>query len=76
MVYSVHPLTGKATQVMINAVAGLAAALVDGSATPDQYVVEIAENSQPVRISERTVVGQTQALRMTNQGLRSMPLSG
>ena len=74
--YSVHPLTGKATQVMINAVAGLAAALVDGSATPDQYVIEINENSQPVRISERTLVGQTQALRMTNQGLRSMPLSG
>ena len=73
--YSVHPLMGRATQVMINAVAGLAAALVDGSATPDQYVVEIAENSQPVRISERIVVGQTQALRMTNQGLRSMPLS-
>ena len=73
--YSVHPLMSRATQVMINAVAGLAAALVDGSATPDQYVVEIAENSQPVRISERIVVGQTQALRMTNQGLRSMPLS-
>ena len=41
VVYSVHPLTGRATQVMINAVAGLAAALVDGSATPDQYVVDI-----------------------------------
>ena len=27
--YSVHPLTGRTTQVMINAVAGLAAALVD-----------------------------------------------
>ena len=74
--YSVHPLTGRATQVMINAVAGLAAALVDGSATPDQYVVEINENSQPVRISERTLVGQTQALRMTNQGLRSVPVLG
>jgi rifampicin phosphotransferase len=72
--YSVHPLTGRTTQVMINAVAGLGAALVDGSATPDQYVVEIAENGQSTRISERTIVGQTQALRMTNQGLRSMPL--
>jgi phosphohistidine swiveling domain-containing protein len=75
VVYSVHPLTGRATQVMINAVAGLAAALVDGSATPDQYVVEIAENGQSMRISERTIVGQTQALRMTGQGLQSIPLS-
>jgi phosphohistidine swiveling domain-containing protein len=74
--YSVHPLTGRTTQVMVNAVAGLAAALVDGRATPDQYVVEIAENSQPVRISERTITGQTQALRVTDQGLRSLPLLG
>jgi pyruvate,water dikinase len=74
--YSVHPLTGRTTQVMVNAVAGLAAALVDGRTTPDQYVVEIAENSQPVRISERTIAGQTQALRVTDQGLRSLPLLG
>ena len=60
---------------MVNAVAGLAAALVDGRATPDQYVVEIAENSEPIRISERTIVGQTQALRVTSQGLRDVPLS-
>ncbi len=73
--YSVHPLTGRATQVMVNAVAGLAAALVDGRATPDQYVVEIAENSEPIRISERTIAGQTQALRVTSQGLRDVPLS-
>ena len=45
-----------------------------GSATPDQYVVEIAENSQPIRISERTIASQTQALRMTDQGLQSIPL--
>jgi rifampicin phosphotransferase len=73
--YSVHPLTGRTTQVMVNAVAGLAAALVDGRATPDQYVVEIAENGQPTRISERTIARQTQALRVTGQGLSEVPLS-
>jgi len=72
--YSVHPLTGRMTQVMVNSVAGLAAALVDGRTTPDQYVVEIAENSQPIRISERTIAGQTQALRVTGQGLQPLPL--
>ncbi|MCI0426757.1 MAG: hypothetical protein L0Z46_01915, partial [Nitrospiraceae bacterium] len=72
--YSIHPLTGQATQVVINAVAGLAAALVDGRATPDQYMVEMAENSQPIRIRERTITGQTQALRVTGQGLREVPL--
>ena len=72
--YSVHPLTGKATQVTVNAVAGLAAALVDGRATPDQYVVEVADNSEPIRINERTIARQTQALRATSRGLRDMPL--
>src|SRR6185295_18378390 len=73
--YSAHPLSGRATQVMVNAVAGLAAALVDGRATPDQYVVEIAENGHLDRISERTIAGQAQALRMTRQGLQYVPLS-
>ena len=73
--YSIHPLTGRTTQVVINAVAGLATALVDGRATPDQYMVEMAENSQPIRICERTITGQTQALRVTGQGLCEVPLS-
>jgi len=73
--YSIHPLTGRATHVMINAVAGLAAALVDGRATPDQYVVEMAENSQPIRIRERTITRQTQASEVTGQGLCEVPLS-
>ena len=73
--YSIHPLTGRATQVVINAVAGLAAALVDGRATPDQYVVEMDEKGQPLRIRDRTISGQTHALRGTDQGLRDVPLS-
>ena len=73
--YSIHPLTGQTTQVMINAVTGLAAALVDGRATPDQYVVEMTENSRPIRIRERMITRQTQALRVTGQGLREVPLS-
>ena len=72
--YSVHPLTGRATQVVVNAVSGLAATLVDGRITPDQYVVEIAEDNQPIRIGERTIAGQIQALRMTDQGLQQMTL--
>jgi rifampicin phosphotransferase len=72
--YSIHPLTGQATHVVINAVAGLAAALVEGRVTPDQYVVDMDESGQPIRISERTITGQTQALRVTDQGLCEAPL--
>ena len=60
---------------MVNAVAGLGAALVDGSATPDQYVVEMAENDQPIRVNQRTIARQTQALRVIGQGLCGVPLS-
>jgi rifampicin phosphotransferase len=73
--YSIHPLTGRVTQVTINAVAGLAAALVDGRVTPDQYVVEMGDSGQPIRICERTITSQTQALRVTSQGLCDVPLS-
>ena len=72
--YSIHPLTGRATQVAINAVGGLAAGLVEGRVTPDQYVVDMAESDQPIRISERTIAGQTQVLRATSQGLCEVPL--
>ncbi|MCE9535778.1 MAG: hypothetical protein K8R65_05135, partial [Nitrospirae bacterium] len=53
----------------------LAAALVDGRATPDQYVVEMAEIGQPLQIRERMITRQSQALRVTEQGLRDVPLS-
>lgn len=73
--YSVHPITGRTTQVVINAVAGLAEALVDGRMTPDQYVVEMDEKGQPIRIRDRTISGQTHALRATGHGLRDVPLT-
>jgi pyruvate,water dikinase len=34
----------------------------------------MAENRQPIRICERTISGQTQALRVTGQGLCEVPL--
>lgn len=73
--YSVHPLTGRVTHVLINAVAGLAATLVDGHAKPDEYVVEIGENDQPIRISKRTITAQTRMLRVNGQELCEVPLS-
>ncbi len=73
--YSIHPLTGRTTHVAINAVAGLAAALVDGRVTPDQYVVEVTGNGQPIQVCERAVIGQVQALLVTGQGLCEVPLS-
>ncbi|MCX5723318.1 MAG: PEP-utilizing enzyme [Nitrospirae bacterium] len=72
--HSIHPVTGRATQVVINAVVGLAEALVAGRATPDQYVVEVDEKGEPIRIRDRMVTGQIAALLVTGQGLREVPL--
>ncbi len=72
--YSIHPITGRANQVVIDAVAGLAAALVDGRTTPDQYVVEMDGQGQPLLICERRIAGQTHALRITGQGLCDVSL--
>ena len=52
--YSIHPVTGRTSQVAINAVPGLASALVSGEVTPDQYVVEVeGVSAQPPRIRRR-----------------------
>ena len=72
--YAIHPITGRATQVVIDAVAGLAAVLVEGRTTPDQYVVEMDGQGQPLLICERRIAGQTHALRMTGQGLCDVSL--
>ncbi|MDH4187755.1 MAG: hypothetical protein OEV08_12240, partial [Nitrospira sp.] len=72
--YSTHPISGLESQAMINAVAGLAENLVDGSATPDQYVVEMSRSGQPVRIVDRMLSGQAQALREIDRSLHVVPL--
>jgi pyruvate,water dikinase len=53
--YSIHPVTGRTNQVAINAVLGLAAPLVDGTALPDQYVLEMGDAGEPLRIRRRLI---------------------
>lgn len=53
--YSIHPVTGRTHHVAVNAVLGLAAPLVDGTAVPDQYVVEIGDAAEPVHVRRHMV---------------------
>ncbi len=70
--YSIHPVTGRTSQVTINAVPGLASALVSGEITPDQFVVEMAgESVQPLRIRRRLVTRKLQKLVATAQGVQT-----
>ena len=74
--YSIHPVTGRSNQVTINAVPGLAAPLVDGTVKPDQYVVEVTDEGQPIRIRRRILARKFERLLVSSDGLRTDPLSG
>ena len=73
--YSIHPVTKRRSHVMINAVPGLAAPLVDGTVTPDQYVVEIpTEEGKPVQILTRLLARKADCILASNTGLRRASL--
>lgn len=72
--YSIHPITGRSFQIVVNAVPGLAASLVEGQATPDQYVVQIGADRQPVWIRRRTIASKSSRLTVTEEGLRHEPI--
>ena len=50
--YSIDPVTGRESHVTINAIRGLGQPLVDGTVTPDQYLVETIDG-QPRRVIRR-----------------------
>src|SRR5574340_605530 len=68
--YSIHPVTGRATQVAINAVPGLASSLVNGDVTPDQYVVEVGESLRPVLVRRRFLAEKPCKVVMTAEGVQ------
>lgn len=69
--YSVHPITGRANHVTINAVHGLGQPLVDGKVSPHEYVVDIEVARVITRISGR----QWERLVATKDGLAMQPIA-
>jgi pyruvate,water dikinase len=57
---SIHPVTGRTSRVVINAVPGLASSLVSGEVTPDQYAVEVGESLRPVVVRRRLMAEKPQ----------------
>jgi rifampicin phosphotransferase len=60
--YSIHPVTGRSNHVTVNAVPGLAAPLVEGQVTPDQYVVEMSEAGRPLSVRTRIIAEKSERL--------------
>lgn len=73
--YSIHPATGRSNQVVVNAVPGLAASLVDGTAQPDQYVVRQDSTSDRFTILSRDITTKGRVLRLSQTGVQQEPLS-
>lgn len=68
--YSIHPVTGRSHHVVVNAVPGLGASLVDGTATPDQYVVRHDAASGRFTILNRHIAAKRTALRLGLTGVQ------
>ena len=72
--YSRHPISGRADQIMINAVFGLAEPLVSGLMRPDQYVVEIGSDPASLKLIQRDIVEKTKVRVAMPWGLMDRPL--
>ena len=72
--YSRHPVSGRADQVMINAVFGLAEPLVSGLVRPDQYVVEIGSDPATLKLVQRDIAEKTKVRVAMPWGLTDQPL--
>jgi rifampicin phosphotransferase len=73
--YSVHPVTGRSNQVVVNAVPGLAASLVDGTVTPDQYVLRCDGMPDKITILKRDIATKSTVTRLGWTGVQDEPLS-
>ena len=69
--YSCHPTTHDPDQVLVNAVPGLADALVGGRVTPDAYLVHIGGNSA-ARILEAHIAEKATLIMPADTGVKEI----
>ncbi|BFU95231.1 MAG: putative Phosphoenolpyruvate synthase [Nitrospira sp.] len=73
--YSIDPVTGE-SHIVVNALPGLGAPLVDGTAMPDHYVVRVdSPQAVGVTVITRDIAAKRLALRVGPDGMRLEPLS-
>ncbi len=58
VVYTVHPVTGRADVVVVNAVPGLAQGLVEGTMPPDQFVLQWDSSTARAIVRDRVVASK------------------
>ncbi len=69
VLYTIHPVTGRQDQAVANVVAGLAARLVDGTMTPDQFTVQWDASTSRACVRERVIAQKDHATRLGGAGV-------
>ncbi|HSN03738.1 MAG TPA: PEP/pyruvate-binding domain-containing protein [Nitrospira sp.] len=71
VVYTVDPVTGRGDAVVVNAVPGLASGLVDGTMSPDQFVLRWDVSTGRAIVRERRIASKTHLMRVGVRGMRT-----
>lgn len=69
--YTVDPVTGRGDAVVVNAVPGLAPGLVDGTMSPDQFVLRWDTATGHALVRERVIVSKTHLMRVGVRGMQT-----
>lgn len=69
VLYTIHPVSGRADRIVVNAVPGLAAGLVDGTMTPDQFTLHWDVPAARVSVHERHTATKSRVLRLGAAGV-------
>ncbi|NOS77441.1 MAG: hypothetical protein HOP35_05800 [Nitrospira sp.] len=75
VLYTIHPVTGRDDQVVVNVVPGLAAGLVGGTMTPDQFTLQWDASTSRAGVRERAIAKNDRALRLGAAGVFDQELA-
>lgn len=75
VLYTVHPVTGREDQVVVNVVPGLAVGLVDGTMTPDQFTLQWDASTSRATVQERIIAKKDRAVRLGDAGVLDQALA-
>ncbi len=69
VLYTIHPVTGRTDQIVVNAVPGLAAGLVDGTMTPDQFTLHWNGSTSRAEVREQVIAKKSRTIRLGISGV-------
>ncbi|HEX7765138.1 MAG TPA: PEP/pyruvate-binding domain-containing protein [Nitrospira sp.] len=75
VLYTIHPVTGRDDQAVVNVVPGLAVGLVDGTMIPDQFTLHWNASTASISIHERVIAKKDRAIRLGVAGLFDQELA-